>query len=112
MRSRAEIVARAVRDLYADCLSTLPGLIERAEPAAIHFYFSNLVGMRRKLFPELPAAYRRWLETGDLTQLREAAHVGLERWGETAQMLLRLYRERGEAVGPEIEARLAPREAQ
>lgn len=111
MRSRAEIVARAVRDLYADCLSTLPGLIERGEPAAIHFYFSNLVGMRRKLFPELPAAYRQWLERGELSALRAAANEGLQRWGDTAQMLLALYRERGDEVGPEIEARLAPKES-
>lgn len=110
MRSRAEIVARAVRDLYADCLSTLPGLIERGEPAAIHFYFANLVGMRRKLFPELAAAYRQWLETGDLAGLRDSARLGLERWGETAQTVLALYRERGDEVGAEIEARLAPKE--
>lgn len=111
MRSRAEIVVRAVRDLYADCLSTLPGLIERAEPAAIHFYMANLVGMRRKLFPALPAAYRAWLEGGDLSALRSVAASGLQRWGETAQMVLGLYRERGDEAGPEIEARLAPREA-
>ena len=111
MRSRAEIIVRAVRDLYADCLSTLPGLIERAEPAAIHFYLANLVGMRRKLFPELPAAYRAWLANGDLSALRAAASAGRQRWGDTAQLLLQLYRERGDAVGLDIEARLAPREA-
>lgn len=111
MRSRAEIVARAVRDLYADCLSTLPGLIARAEPAAIHFYFANLVGMRRKLFPELPAAYRQWLVSGDLSVLRAVATSGLQRWGDTAQRLLELYQERGEAVGAEIESRLAPKES-
>lgn len=110
MRGRAEIIVRAVRDLYADCLSTLPGLIERAEPAAIHFYFANLVGMRRKLFPELVAGYRHWLETGDLAKLRAAAEAGLQRWGEEGQALLALYRELAEAVGPAIEARLAPRE--
>lgn len=112
MRGRAEIVVRAVRDLYADCLSTLPGLIERGEPAAIHFYFANLVGMRRKLFPELPAAYRQWLATGELTPLRAAVDAGLTRWGETARQLLQLYRERGEDAGAEIEARLAPRQTE
>ena len=110
MRGRAEIIVRAVRDLYADCLSTLPGLIARNDPAAIHFYFANLVGMRRKLFPELVAAYRHWLETGDLAELRAAAEWGLRRWGEEAQIILALYRDRGDDVGLEIEARLAPRE--
>lgn len=112
MRGRAEIVTRAVRDLYADCLSTLPGLIERGEPAAIHLYMANLVGMRRKLFPELAAAYRAWLADGDLAALRAVAASGLQRWGDTAQQLVQLYRERGEDAGPEIEARLAPKEPQ
>lgn len=110
MRGRAEIIARAVRDLYADCLSTLPGLIELDEPATLHFFFANFVGMRRKLYPQLTEAYRRWAETGDLDVLRQAAHEGLEHWGRTAQELIALHQARGEAVGAEIEARLAPRQ--
>lgn len=109
MRGRAEIIARAVRDLYADCLSTLPGLIERGEPATLHFFFANFVGMRRKLYPELAEAYRRWAATGDLDVLRQEAGAGLERWGRTASELIDLHRRLGEAAGPEIEARLAPR---
>ena len=38
MRSRAEIMSRAVRDINADCLSTLPGLLERAEPVKMGRY--------------------------------------------------------------------------
>jgi hypothetical protein len=110
MRSRAEIIARAVRDLYADCLSTLPGLIEQQEPATLHFFFANFVGMRRKLYPALTEAYRRWDETGDLDVLRQAARAGLERWGRTARELIALHESRGDAVGGEIEARLAPKQ--
>lgn len=111
MRGRAEIIVRAVRDLYADCLSTLPGLLGQDEPATLHFFFANFVGMRRRLFPELAEAYRRWAEQGDLEVLRQAVREGLERWGETAHGLIALHRERGDEVGGEIEARLAPREA-
>ncbi len=106
MRSRAEIMARAVRDLYADCLSTLPGLIERGEPASLHFFFANFTGMRRSLAPALADAYQRWAAGGDLGALSAAAEAGLARWAETAQSLLALYRAHGEAVGPQIEALL------
>ncbi|MEW5771500.1 MAG: Sfum_1244 family protein [Pseudomonadota bacterium] len=106
MRSRVEIMARAVRDLYADSLSTLPGLLQRAEPAAIHFYFANFVGMRRKLFPELAAAYQYWHDEGDLRPLREIADSGRQRWLDTAQAMLALHRERGEAASPAITALL------
>lgn len=106
MRSRAEVMARAVRDLYADCLSTLPGLLERAEPAAIHFYFANFTGMRRKLFPELAQAYGRWLGDGDLTHLRKAVNLGRGHWQTQAMSLLALHREQGDAAGQAIEALL------
>ena len=104
MRSRAEIFARAVRDLYADCLSTLPGLLDREDPAAIHFFFANFVGMRRKLFPELAAAYQRWLANGDGGELRAVAAMGLDRWAGVADDFLALHRVHGEAAGAEIEA--------
>lgn len=106
MRGRGEIMVRAVRDLYADCLSTLPGLLERGEPAAIHFYFANLVGMRRALFPELVAAYQAWRDSGDLATLRRVVEQGRRRWQCTAQELLALHERHGDAVGAQIEQRL------
>jgi len=109
MRSRAEIMARAVRDLYADCISSLPGLIERGESAAIHFFFANFVGMRRKLAPELMQAYQHWVETGSMTGLSVAAESGARHWRGAADELLALHASLGEAVGPEIERRLDPR---
>jgi hypothetical protein len=109
MRSRAEIIVRAVRDLYADCLSSLPGLLESGEPAAIHFWFANLVGMRRQLAPELVTAYQAWVEGGSLRPLRDAASEELDKWALTSRELLALHGNKGEAVGHDIEARLAPR---
>lgn len=108
MRGRAEIMARAVRDLYADCLSTLPGLLERAEPAALHFYFANFVGMRRKLFPELAGAYEYWVEECDLAPLRRMAESGRQQWLDQAMSLLALHRERGDVAGKAIETLLDP----
>lgn len=109
MHGRAEIMARAVRDLYADCLSSLPGLLERGDPAALHFYFANFVGMRRKLAPALFAAYEGWLATGDLRVIEAAAAEGLARWRATTGALLEWHAVRGDAVAAEIEARLDPR---
>jgi hypothetical protein len=108
-RGRAEIIVRAVRDLLADCQSTLPGLIARADAAALHFFIANFVGMRRKLFPELAETYADWLATGDLSLLAEVAARGREHWRATAFELLDLHARRGDDVGPLIEARLAPR---
>ncbi len=108
-RSRAEIIVRAVRDLYADCLSTLPGLLARNDPAALHFYFANFLGMRRMLFPALAEAYGSWLESGDRHALADVVDQGRAHWRDTARTLLALHAELGEQAGMAIEARLAPR---
>jgi hypothetical protein len=108
LHSRAEIMVRAVRDLQADCLSTLPGLLERADPAALHFFFANFVGMRRRLFPELMTAYLGWVEGDDAAGLRDTVASGLVRWQDLAGELLQAHRDRGAEVGAVVEARLAP----
>ncbi len=88
---RAETLARAVRDNLADCLSTLPRLIERDASCSIHFYFANFEGMRASLFPLLHGAYRGWRESGNLGPLRAAAQAGRAHWHEAALSLLRVY---------------------
>lgn len=105
-RTRAEILARAVRDLLADCTVTLPGLVERAAPAAIHFFFANFTGMRRHLYPEALDAYRRW-SRGESAALDRLARDGARRWLDTAHELLRLHARDGAAAGAAIEQLLA-----
>jgi len=83
-----EITARALRDLCADCVSTLPALAERGDPAPIHFHFANFTGMRRELEPGLPEAYRRWVAEGDAAVLGRAAQEALARAGEQVHALL------------------------
>lgn len=100
-RSKAEFIARAVRDLLADCLSTLPGLLEQDNVAALHFYAGNLGGMRKELFPGFLKAYRRWLENDDPAPLHALIEQGREHWRDVGRTLLALYREHGtKALSP------------
>ena len=89
-RTRGEPVARALRDLLADCLSTLPALLERANLPALHFYFAGFDAPRRQLFPQAPEAYEHYLRRGDLDRLRKVVREGKERWLERARGLLAL----------------------
>lgn len=85
-----EPVARAVRDLLADCASTLPGLLERANLPALHFYFATFDAPRRQLFPQALDAYERFLAGGSLEPLARIVQEGKDRWLETAQSLAAL----------------------
>jgi len=72
---RAELLARAVRDNLADCLVTLPSLLQRGADDSLHFWFSTFDGLRRELFPQLVAAYEK-LGAGEAAVLQEAAEAG------------------------------------
>ncbi|WP_462321178.1 Sfum_1244 family protein [Halochromatium sp.] len=101
----AELMARAVRDHLADCLVTLPQLLERidtaAQPAALHFYVGNLTNMRKSIFPSLAEAYESWRQDADLSGLRELAELGRDHWHDLGAAMLELYRQQGaEAAGP------------
>lgn len=100
---RAEIITRAVRDLLADALSTLPALVAKGHPPALHLYFANLRGMRRELAPRWIAAYDRWVADGDLGPLRDATAEGAETWRRTAQIILDLHRDDPESWAMRIE---------
>ncbi len=89
-RTRGEPVARAVRDLLADCLSTLPTLLERANLPALHFYFATFDAPRRELFPQALEAYEDFLRSGALDRLWRVVREGRERWLECARGLLAL----------------------
>jgi hypothetical protein len=85
---RAELLARAVRDHWADCLVTLPVLVERAAWASLHFWFANLEGMRRQIFPRMAEAGAAWAADGDPAPVIAAARAGLAHWQAVAQRLL------------------------
>jgi hypothetical protein len=107
-KRRAELLARAVRDNLADCLSTLPVLLARDDPASLHFWFANFDGMRREIFPWLAEAYGRCPSGGERTSLLEAVTDGCRHWRSEGERLLADFRERGGAAEPEVAALSAP----
>jgi len=102
-RTRSEPIARAVRDLLADCLSTLPELLQRANLPALHFYFATFDAPRRQLFVEAVQAYEHFVRRDSLEPLRQVVREGKERWLAEARRLLALDCAGREAV---IEAML------
>lgn len=90
---RVIFFARSVRDNLADCLSTLPELLKREQTCSIHFYFSNLEGLRRSLFPQLVSAYEHWRDSGDMRPLQAAVAAGSAHWQQVARQLLATWQQ-------------------
>jgi len=103
--TRGESVVRAVRDLAADCLSTLPALLARGNAPALHFHFATFDAPRRQMFPQALEAYEAYARDGDTKPLQHLAREGAERWLETARGLLALTPTAREAA---LEALLPP----
>lgn len=96
----AEIMVRAVRDHLADCLVTLPTLVQMDDPASLHFYMGNLTAMRREVFPALLCTYQGWWElesagTGDAQGFAGLAIRGRDHWERVARGILELHRAEG-----------------
>ncbi len=103
-RTPAESVARAMRDLLADCLSTLPALIESENVPALHFYFAGFDDMRRQLFPQAVLAYDRFLVHADLGRLAEVVREGARLWLEAAREVLARHESDAEGCGAALQA--------
>ena len=90
-RSKAEIMARAIKDLISDAISTLPTLINNREDASIHFYFANFTHMRKELSPALLTAYLQWNKDHDYSKLLTTANRSGEHWYDIARDILDIY---------------------
>lgn len=84
---RVEVTARAVRDLLADSLVTLPTLLEREAGPSLLFWFATFSGLRRELFPRLTAARTACGQDADLGRLLEAVESGREHWLRIARAM-------------------------
>lgn len=90
-----ELMLRSIRDNLADCMSTIPNIIENLEPARLHFYIANIGNMRKVLFPALRAAYDKWLNDKSSKHLEIIARDGKEHWLSLAKGLQDLFRKEG-----------------
>lgn len=90
--SQAELMARAVRDHYADALVTLPGLLRDGEDAALHFFLAHQSNMRKHLFPALARASEQWLRSGRRDAIEALVPASEAHWEELARQVLELYR--------------------
>ncbi|RMG28294.1 MAG: hypothetical protein D6721_08785 [Gammaproteobacteria bacterium] len=102
--SRLAFQLRAVRDNLADCLVTLPGLIEKNDPGSLHFYFATVSNLRRCMAAPLMSAYEHWYRKGDLGPLQRAVEAGREEWLALGREILALFRQEGLDGLPRIQA--------
>jgi len=100
----AEIMARAVRDHYADTLHTLPSLIKSNNQASIHFYFANLTNMRKHIFPSLMDAYNRWCENNNIGTIEKTVGASLQHWENMAMQMLVLHQQDKKQCSVSIES--------
>ena len=103
-RSRAEMLARGVRDHLADCLVTLPTLLAEGNHASLHFYIDNLKTIRRELFPALLTAYQQWCDQHDPQPIASVVTDSLDHWQQCADAMLASYLQSPEQCREAIEA--------
>ncbi len=100
---RADLYVRALRDHLADCLVTLPALLQRRDEGSLHFWFANLEGVRALLFPQLERAYDAWRGGDEGVALRAAVSAGQTHWLRACERLLEIHRAQGDAAPAQIE---------
>ncbi len=101
--TQAEIMARAVRDHYADTLHTLPTLIKNNNQASIHFYIANLTNMRKHIFPSLMDAYNKWCENKDIKTIEQTVTTALDHWKNISEQMLALHQQDAKLCSVKIE---------
>lgn len=94
---RIEPRLRALRDHLADCLVTLPMLLDRRAAASLHLWVAHLEGVRLDLFPALPAAYAAWRDGDHGEHFRALLARGRRHWQQLGTAAIALHRQHGEA---------------
>ena len=90
-----ELMLRSIRDNLADCIMTIPSIIENLEPARLHFYIANMGNMRKVLFPALREAYDSWLIENSTKQFESLAQAGQDHWLSVAKTLQDMFQKEG-----------------
>jgi hypothetical protein len=103
-RCQAELMSRAVRDNLADALSTLPMLIKQADSASIHFYFANISGMRKLIFPAIMDSYQQWVKYGNTSAIKKLINKAEKHWLNIATSLMKIHKKHKEKCYPYMES--------
>lgn len=105
--SQLELKLRAIKDHLADSISTLPGIIEKENIAALHFYFANFTGMRKEIFPEALIAYNEWVDTKNLNVIEKLSIMGKTKWLDIATQIKQSYLENNTIYPENVELLLS-----
>ena len=89
--ARVELKLRAIKDLLADALSTLPTLIERKQIASLHFYAGNMNATRKELCPSFMSAYKQWHEDKNNEDFAAWVNRSQHYWHDIMQQCLALF---------------------
>ena len=89
--SRLDLMLRAIKDFYADSISTLPMLIDKNKVASIHFYAANMSAMRKHLCPSFLMAYRQWFKSGSVIELKSWLNTSKQHWPQLCADVLLMY---------------------
>lgn len=90
---KLELLLRAIRDLYADSISTLPKIIQQGDEASLYFYIGNLSYLRKDLYPKLLASYEQWQETKDFKHIQTQLSGDCDHWLNICLQALKLTNE-------------------
>jgi hypothetical protein len=101
--SGLELKLRAIKDHLADNISTLPALVESENLPALHFYFANLTGMRKEIFPEAVKAYNDWVNSRNPKVLETLYTHGKDKWLNIANEIKQTYLKDQEVVTEHLE---------
>jgi hypothetical protein len=89
--TRLELLLRALKDFYADSISTLPVLFAENRVPSIHFYAANMNPVRKQLCPSFLKIYQQWCDDGDLSKLQDWLVVSASHWAEISQQVLTMH---------------------
>ncbi len=89
--ARLEFRLRALKDFYADAVTTLPALFAENREASIHFYAANMNPLRKQLCPSFLDVYQAWCEQNDWQKMQAWINKATEHWAETCRQVLLLH---------------------
>ena len=93
--SPVEYLVRAVKDLLADTndYGTLHHIVKERNTASLAFYVAFLDGLAKEFFPELPSAFREFMQTNDWSTIEQAVSIGYKTAAKHAGLIMDLYRQ-------------------